>query len=892
MLNRKVKREDRARIAIAALLLAASVCGSLTTALSAAPDPTVYEVALQALDQGLPQVAAFKLRAFLRTDPDPVLRRAATLALVRALLAESDAAASLATLDEAFPAPPTAADAADPVLAFWRGQTLAALARWPEALEAYTRAAGLPGVDPTLAAQARFGRGEALLALSANGDTQPRAEATAVFKALCDQPQLGEYARLRYAEIALDTRHLKEASRALDEAPPDQPPEARGPDHVLTKEHAYFVGRLRLAQRQPAAARQIFAGALPPPAERKQGFTARLFVDDYWGWARACLDEDQPERAQAALENLLGHEPPPEYLEAAFAWLETLCSRVATPDLTEIQRWADDDDQPEREAHARLTLARLEARAGHAERAESILAAFGADFPGHPLRARALLDLAALRLSGGHAREARAALNRARRVAGPDEHWRTGLETLDARIALAENDNLQAAARFTALADRLGTGPAAEEAAFNAALACLRAGDPVRYSAARATFADRFPHSTLAAEFALEEGLSRAEALSPADVAERQTAAGNLRSFLTDHPTHPRAAEARVALAELAFLQNPSDVATAQSELDAPGLHLVANEPPGAVNAAELDHAAYLAIWLADTPGPTHDPDRAITLAKKFLEDRPDSPLAPETRMKLGEIYFAQGDNPDAQTQWELLVQRSPDSPLADAALYLAGQAAASSRSAAGLDKAVEHFSQVAQHEGPFRLPARARLAELMQDKPADALVLYDGILAATAVPAPLSAADLDARCTALVGKGQTLLALGATDPRRYREAVATFDQLANATPGASLRWRRQAFTLKGKALEKSGDTDAALAAYDDALNAAPDPASGPEGSAPEWTWFYRAGNDAASLLEARSQWAAAVAVYKQLAAADGPMKSEFETRLARRRLEHFIWPD
>ena len=121
---------------------------------------------------------------------------------------------------------------------------------------------------------------------------------------------------------------------------------------------------------------------------------------------------------------------------------------------------------------------------------------------------------------------------------------------------------------------------------------------------------------------------------------------------------------------------------------------------------------------------------------------------------------------------------------------------------------------------------------------------------------------------------------------------MAAFDQLATGTPGASLRWRRQAFTLKGTALKETGDTDAALAAYDDALNARPDSAAGPEGATPEWTWFYRAGRDAANLLEARQQWAAAIAVYQKLAAPDGPMKSEFETRLARRRLEHFIWPD
>ena len=43
-------------------------------------------------------------------------------------------------------------------------------------------------------------------------------------------------------------------------------------------------------------------------------------------------------------------------------------------------------------------------------------------------------------------------------------------------------------------------------------------------------------------------------------------------------------------------------------------------------------------------------------------------------------------------------------------------------------------------------------------------------------------------------------------------------------------------------------------------------------------------------LLEKRSQWEAAIAVYEKIAVANGPMKSEFENLLSRRRLEHFVW--
>ena len=856
------------------------------------PEPeALYASGLRALDEGLPQVATYKLGAFLQSDPAPADRRAGTLALVRAFLAVPDARAALTTLDGEFPSPPTPADAADPALAFWRGQVLAALGRWPEALAHYTQAANAPGIKPPLDAQAQFGRGEALLAMSGNGDATLQAEAAAVYRSLQNHPLLGRFARLRYAEIALDSHRLKDASHALGDLTPETDPGG----HALTKEHAYLVGRLRLAQHQPALAQQIFTQALPPPEERKAGLTPRLLVDNYWGWARACVDEDQPDQAQAALEHLLAQDPPPEFLAQAFTWLETLCSRSVNPDLTELTRWAEDDLLPEREAYARITLAHLEVHVGRPELADPILASFPRHFPGHPLRVRALLDLAALRLNLGRTREARAALRQARQMGGTDTRWRTGIETLDARIALAENDSVQAAERFTALAARLGTGALAEAAAFNAVLASLRSGDAGRYDTARGKFETQFPHSALAAEFPLEEGLARAEQISAPDSAEQRDATGKLRSFLAEHPTHRRVPEARITLAELAFQQVRPDVLTAQGELAEPRLRPVSNDAPDPTDLAESDRADYLAIWLADAPGPEHDGERAVTLAKKFLETRPDSPLAAETRMKLGEIYFGRGDNPDAQTQLELLIRDFPSSPLVDAAHYLAGQAAASSMSATGMDRAVEHYNQVANHDGPFRLPARLRLAELMLDNPnttKDALVLYNEVLTSTGGDAPLGTAELAARCAALCGKGQTLLALGGNDPSRYPEAVATFDQLAAHTPGASLHWRRQALTLKGKVFEKTGDTDAALAAYDDALDAAPDPAVSPESTGPEWTWFYRAGRDAANLLEAKAQWAAAIAVYKKLAAADGPMKSEFERTLANKRLEHFIWED
>ena len=51
-------------------------------------------------------------------------------------------------------------------------------------------------------------------------------------------------------------------------------------------------------------------------------------VDCYWGWAHACLDQHQPDRAQDALENLIDRHPrQPVSSPPTFAWLEALYRR-------------------------------------------------------------------------------------------------------------------------------------------------------------------------------------------------------------------------------------------------------------------------------------------------------------------------------------------------------------------------------------------------------------------------------------------------------------------------------------------------------------------------------------------------------------------------------------
>jgi TolA-binding protein len=879
------------------LLLGAAMFSTTAAWAEPPPGPALYEAAVRALDEGLPQVAVYKLQAFLTTAPPGDGRGKAAVALARASLQVGDPAAALAALSAEYPAAAAIPADAD----FWFGQVYASLHRWPEALTAYTNAAEAKSSRPDLQAAAHFGQAEALLALGR------AADASAAFKRLLDDPRYGEPARLRCAEIALDTRHLKDAASYLLEVTPagePGPPRIRNP--YAAKDHAYLLGRLRLASGQPALAQEMFQAALADP----DGLSERLLVVSYWGWCQACLDQSHLDQAQDALEFLVDRHPEDPYLPPTFAWLEQLYVEDPAPDLSELRRWAYDGDEAGREVYARLALGRVEAHAGRTERAEQIFAGFGDDFPASPLRVRALFDLANLQLQLGRLTQAHATVAAARALARPHadlaaagntpapDDLSAELEVLDARISLAQNDSAAAALRFEALSHRLGAGAQAEAAAFDAVLGWLRALDGARFAAAEQDFSRTFPESKLNAEFLLEEGLARAgQTTVSGDGASRQAAVNCLRQFLREQPSNPRAAEARVALAELAFDRTPPDVEGSRQEIGAPELRLVANPEgtppsPDANAAAEQARASYLAIWLADAPGPARDEDKAIALAKAFLDKFANSPLAPEARMKLCEIYFGREDYPDAQTQLELLAEAAPNSPLTEPALYLAGLAAARSMSPAGLDKAVALLDAAAHANGPLQLAARLRQAEVQNrlGKPDDALILYAGVIAATA-DRPLAADDLESRCEALSGRGETLFAQAAHDPAQYAEAAKAFQLLAQ-TPGASLLWRRQALTQQGAALEKMGDTPAALAAYDDALDASDHPENPAAGTEPEWTWFYRAGNDAARLLESESQWPAAIAIYKKLAAANGPLKSEFEALLTRRRLEHFIWEE
>jgi hypothetical protein len=201
-----------------------------------------------------------------------------------------------------------------------------------------------------------------------------------------------------------------------------------------------------------------------------------------------------------------------------------------------------------------------------------------------------------------------------------------------------------------------------------------------------------------------------------------------------------------------------------------------------------------------------------------------------------------------------------------------------STMGAHSVDRAIELFDRVVQMKGDLRWAARNEQAviERKLGKSRDALLLYDEVLKGDA-----KAGD---KREALCGKGDIYFEMGSEDPRNFDQAIATYDQLAAESPQPG-HWRNQALFKKGVCLEKKADRDGALTIFYKVLEeeARPD-------RPPEFFWFYKAGFNAARLLEDAAKWESAAAVYEKLVAAGGSRSQEAQARLNRLRLEHFLW--
>ena len=814
------------------LTLAILMCFATAADLWSAPEQNNLQYASQPLEEGVPEVAVGRLKQLLRSKIASGERRAVLLKLSEALVAAGDGEAALKVLDDAQLRKISAAN-------FWQGQAWASQGRWPEALTAYDTAVATEK-DPALRADELFGKAEALRALDRKDD------ALRVLAMLFEDQRWALRARFRATELLLDKHDPVSAANMLAKAQPQSVSEKQ--------ERRFLRGRIETEFNRPEKALALFETILKKTEEADHS----LVIATLFAIADVHMQLKTPEAADDALEEFIEHHPADPDLEKIFKKLDQVYQTERKPSRSELSHWSHDPAQPRR-AFAQWYLARADLRSGNRDDAMADFRDLVRAKVKHSDLIGGYLEFAELQKDDRRFDDAIAVLDAARSLA-PRASELAKINWLAAEIQYEAKRFDAAANEFEKIAH---SHPSlTTNALFNASLGWLQVSNEGRFAADYQELSGQPKDEEARADLLLERGLVQA--------AQGDAKAENsLRAFVRDFSGTKRVSEAWVALAEIAFHASPPRLDEARADLKQ------ARESQPTPIARE--RADYLNIWLEDTPA-NIDEAKVLALANRFVRDHPTSAFIPDVRMKLAEAYYRRQDFANAQTQFELLVAHNPNGPLAEKALFFAAESAMASMATSSLERALTLFDEVVRKDGELKWAARNEQAviERKLGKAQDALALYDEVLKGNAKGGE--------KREALCGKGDIYLELGATAAENYKRAIENYDQLI-ADKEASLHWRNQALFKKGVCLEKLGDQAGSLAIFYRVLEN-----EGQPGKPREFFWFYKAGFNAARLLEEEKKWSSAAAIYQRLAAAEGMRSDEAKSRLAQLRLEHFLW--
>jgi tetratricopeptide (TPR) repeat protein len=342
--------------------------------------------AARPLGEGVPEVAAGRLRELLKNSQGEERWRAVAIHLIPALIAEDQPNEALTLLND-----PRLKNV--PLTRFWRGQVLTELGRWNEALSVFREVQADPASPART--EATFGTAEMLRAL---GQRDP---ALRELKTLLGDKRWGIRAGLRSADLFLDRSDWTAAERLLNEMNPTSPSDR--------KERRFLRARVELARNRPTRAIGTFESLVKKP----DGASHALVLAALFGLADAHLELKTPETGDDFLEDFIDRHPKDENLGEIFAKLDQLYRAERKPARVELEKWTREPEQPRR-AFAQWYRARIELRAGHPDRALQLFGDLRASGVKNSALAAAFLEFADLTASQGHLAEAITLLDEAR----------------------------------------------------------------------------------------------------------------------------------------------------------------------------------------------------------------------------------------------------------------------------------------------------------------------------------------------------------------------------------------------------------------------------------------------------------------------------------------------
>ncbi len=811
----------------------------------------VLDSARRALDEQIPELALARLTLALKEGDFPEAdREEASFLTAEAQLRSGKGADALVVLEKLTGKKAT----------LLRAHAMASEGRWSEALPLYDDIAGAHGVPIS----ATIGKAESLQML---GRT---AEAVAVLEKLIADGKAPVSARLRHAGWLTELGRKSEAKELLRNIEVMKPSDARWRDYV--------AARLLLAdeQWQPAL------DALDKITPETEGVSSHLLAAVVLASTEAKLKLKNigSEGAARSLEKFLWDQPNNPAIEMIFRRLDQINAAERSPREAEFHKMAYQQiDSPRRAALAQFYVSRMQWREKSRKHlAEKSLTLFLTWFPNHRLTTYVHEMLAEVAQSAGRFDDALKSLEAAQRTAQDSD--RTALPAVAAvcpeRVAQEKERSALLEMRMALVGFQKGDAALAvtyfrlaaehsvrlqKSAAFNAALAELELKNLDGFQKRLAEFVANHGSDPLTGELMLESGITEAR--------EKPSAApATLRAFLSDYPGHPRRGEAFLVLAELQLAGgNP-----VEAEVELGGAKATEGADP---SGGQTERNRYAAIFIADAAKP-RDSAKVIALGRAFIEEHPKSSLLSDVRMKLGQVHFQDNDFANAGTQFEILAQEHPESGYAETALFLAGQCATKLMTPSSAERATALFAQVVERKGPLKYHAYFQQGIIQHELDKDASAIFQTILDAQP-PAP---AEL--RYASLCAKGDNIVRIAKGAPEKLGIAIKAYTELA-AMPDIDPEWHNKAVYKLGNVLLKLGREQEALFVYSDLLDKA---MSGPK----ETFWLYKAGFEAAGILEGFSNWPGALATYEKLGKIPGPRAAEARAKVKELRLKKFIW--
>lgn len=552
--------------------------------------------------------------------------------------------------------------------------------------------------------------------------------------------------------------------------------------------------------------------------------------------AQCLLATGQEAQAETVLEyylrRALGGAPRLAVLEL----LDGIYAEQESPSISELRRLVADESQPARALDTAFFLARAEQRTGRVNAALGLLRQVAGEHSSPAMRNSARLAAAELLLKDGQFVEARAELDG---LEAPEADFLRG------KIAYELEEFGEAEAAFSRAreAEKLRS-----ESVFNAAVCRLLGGEP----------GDENPWLPLLEADSGPERVGQLRLLAALEAARR-------RHPLSDGLFKEAWPASAIPWAEWRLIS--SDGVGAERLLTSGG-------------ETNTEAAEFLEIYLADD-GTDAGRAEAMERAGNFLKAYPDSGRRREAAFKLAELEFARGDYLAARTRLEQLAGEYPAAAEAQQAWFLAGMASARLVQEDAIEQALLHFEEAAKAENELGWRARFEQALLLSARgaPKEALVLLDRVIDSTTEPGLRSAARIE--------KGDTLFSQAQTASDKagaLENAVGVWQDLAADTE-TPLPWREQALVKAGAALEESGQSREALQNYYRVV-------LGRESAGGEDFWFFKAGFEAARILEGQEAWQEAIRVYERLGGMGGVRGEEALARANRLRLEKFLWSE